>query len=282
MANLFDKKYSALSDLLGGNTPPPANEYTNALTRILAGQTIAGQPSSAAYDLLGRPSVFGSLAPAPAKPLVKRRAFFSFHFDDVMRVNNVRNAWKITHPESTLMRSFYDSSLWESRKLEGDEALKRLIREGVQNTSAVCVLIGSETWLRRWVKYEVARAIIDGRGLLAVHLNSINHHQSKTPHALGLNPLDFISVGKVQEQGQTKYRLFEKLALPNGAGGYRWSWERYSDYTDSVTRPAWLNDPPVGYVTPLSTNAALYDYIANEGHKNIGSWIDQAAQRAGR
>jgi hypothetical protein len=281
MANLFDKKYSALSDLLGGNTPPQANEYTNALTRVLAGQTIAGQPTSAAYDLLGRPSVFGSLAPSRAQP-VKRRAFFSFHFDDVMRVNNVRNAWKITHPESALMRSFYDSSLWESRKLEGDESLKRLIREGVQNTSAVCVLIGSETWLRRWVKYEVARAVIDGRGLLAVHLNSINHHQSKTPHALGRNPLDFIAVGKVQEQGQTKYRLFEKLALPNGAGGYRWSWERYSDYTDSVMRPAWLNDPLVGYVTPLSTNATLYDYIANEGHKNIGAWIDHAAQRAGR
>jgi hypothetical protein len=86
---------------------------------------------------------FGNLAPP-----VKRKAFFSFHFDDVMRVNVVRNAWKIGHPDSVLMRSFYDSSLWESKKLEGDDAVKRLIREGVCYTSAVCVLVGSDTWWR--------------------------------------------------------------------------------------------------------------------------------------
>src|ERR1700683_1813608 len=106
--------------------------------------------------------------PAPTK---KRKVFFSFHFDDVMRVNVVRNAWKITHPDNALMRSFYDSSLWESRRLEAPESLKRLIREGVDYTSAVCVLIGSETWVRRWVRYEIARAIIDERGLLGVRLN---------------------------------------------------------------------------------------------------------------
>ena len=59
---------------------------------------------------------------------MKRKAFFSFHYDDIMRVNVVRNAWKIDHPDNALMRSFQDSSLWESRKLEGDDAVKRLIR----------------------------------------------------------------------------------------------------------------------------------------------------------
>ncbi|MBV9559780.1 MAG: TIR domain-containing protein [Bradyrhizobium sp.] len=85
-----------------------------------------------------------------------------------MRVNVVRNAWKITHPDNALVRSFYDSGLRESRKFEGDEALRRLIREGVCNTSAACVLAGSGTWERRWVRYEIARAIIDGRGHLTV------------------------------------------------------------------------------------------------------------------
>ncbi|MDX6611151.1 MAG: hypothetical protein QOD75_337 [Blastocatellia bacterium] len=113
-----------------------------------------------------------------------------------MRVNVVRNAWKITHPDNALSRSFYDSSLWERRKLESDDSLKRLIRDGVSYTSAACVLVGSETWTRRWVRYEIARAIIDGRGVLAVHLNSIRHHQTKTPHTRGQNPLDFIAVGK--------------------------------------------------------------------------------------
>ena len=54
------------------------------------------------------------------------------------------------------------------------------------------------------------------------------------------------------------------------------------DYTDPVKLPSWLADPRPAYVMPLSTNANEYDYITGDGHKNIGSWIDRAAQRAGR
>lgn len=307
MADWYDKKTNpflpdnfstlptrnALADLVSGLGPPQ-----HSVADILRG--LASPPSSPKNSLSGLlalgsqpyPGIFGSLAslPSPALPVqpyatpapVKRKAFFSFHFDDVMRVTVVRNAWKISHPQATLMRSFYDSSLWESRQLEGDVALKRLIREGVHNTSAICVLVGSETWLRRWVKYEIARAVIDRKGLLAVHLNSIRHHRTRTPHTRGQNPLDFMAVGKVQTLGGPRYYLFEKVAKPDGVGGYRLEWHRYEDYTESVTRPIWLDDPQTGYVTPLSTNAYVYDYIADEGHKNIGSWIDRAAVRAGR
>lgn len=207
----------------------------------------------------------------------KRKAFFSFHYDDVMRVNNVRNAWKITHPDSALMRSFYDSSLWETKKLEGDEAVKRLIREGVEKTSAVCVLIGTHTWDRRWVRYEMARAIIDGRGLLGVHINGLAHHQRRQADPLGRNPLEFLAVGKVRAQllGLTQYFLFEPAASGNG-------WVRYQDYTMSVNRPAWLPDCSVGHVTPLARGATTYDYVRQNGHASIGNWIDAAAKAAGR
>jgi Thoeris protein ThsB, TIR-like domain len=146
------------------------------------------------------------------------------------------------------------------------------------------MVIGSETWLRRWVKYEIARAIIDGRGLLSVHLNSIRHHHTQTPHTRGYNPLEFLAVGKVQEAvlSTPRYYLFEKQAVPNGIGGYKWVWNRYSDYTSAVSLPPWLTDPVAGHVTPLSQNASVYDYIADNGHANIGSWIDKAAQGAGR
>lgn len=206
----------------------------------------------------------------------KRKAFFSFHFDDIMRVNNVRNAWKITHPDSPQMRSFYDSSLWESRKLEGAESLKRLIREGVENTSAVCVLVGTHTWNRRWVRYEIARSIIDNRGLLAVHINGLVHHQRRQADPWGLNPLDYIGVGKIQRNALAipQYYLFEKA----GDG----LWDRYQDYTPAVKLPAWLPDCEPGKVSPLSSGAATYDYISQHGHSAIGSWIDGAAKAAGR
>ena len=107
------------------------------------------------------------IPPGPVVDPQKRKVYFSFHFDDIMRVNNVRNAWKIDHPDAPAMRSFYDSSLWESRQLDSPDSIKNLVRDGVGHTSAVCVLVGSNTWSRRWVRYEIARAVIDGRGLLA-------------------------------------------------------------------------------------------------------------------
>jgi hypothetical protein len=136
--------------------------------------------------------------------------------------------------------------------------------EGVDYTSAVCVLIGSHTWQRRWVRYEIARAIIDNRGLVGVHLNNINHHVTRTPHPLGENPFNHLAVGQVQEAAllPPKYYLFEKQVT---------GWGRYLDYTDPVSLPSYLRDPLPGYVMPLGG-----------GHRNIGSWIDTAAIAVGR
>jgi hypothetical protein len=191
--NPFDPKYAL--GLLGMLTNLPAQEPDNPLARALglipANPALPVSPLSAAVsDLLphsttvsaspfssltGLASVdlfqpLGSLASprlpvAPLKAEVKRKAFFSFHYDDIMRVNVVRNAWK---------------------------------------------------------------------------------------------------------------------AVPNGVGGYNWIWNRYSDYSSSVPLPPWLIDPAAGYVTPLSKNASVYDYMADEGHRNIGSWIDSAAKSARR
>jgi hypothetical protein len=49
-----------------------------------------------------------------------------------------------------------------------------------------------------------------------------------------------------------------------------------------VKKPAWLSDPSVDRVMPLSVNAAEYDYEFEHGDRNIGSWIDKAAKQAGR
>jgi hypothetical protein len=224
---------------------------------------------------------FGTLAAGYRAARLKRKAYFAFHFDDIMRVNNVRNAWKITHADSIFMRSFYDSSLWESKQLEGDEALKRLIREGVEYTSAVCVLIGSETWQRRWVKYEIARAVIDGRGLLAVHINGLNHHQRKVPDALGFNPLHILGVYK---SSSGKFYLYEKrpVVLNPFVSQAEWQWHEYEDYTLEVSLPQYLSEPAVGWVMPLSNGTEEYNYVTHDGHRNIGAWIDRAAQRVGR
>ncbi|MGM4925224.1 TIR domain-containing protein [Tardiphaga sp. 804_B3_N1_9] len=106
-------------------------------------------PRRSIADLIAPP--FKPVTPPPAvAPTVKRKAFFSFNYGDVIRVNVVRKAWMIIHRDSATMRRFFDSSLWEARKLTNPDAIKALIRYGVSYTSAVCVLVGSTTWERRW------------------------------------------------------------------------------------------------------------------------------------
>ena len=255
----------------------PPSPRRNALVDAMSGKTSGTSLATLLYPQCGHSALENALN--MAIQVRKRKAFFSFHFDDIMRVNVVRNAWKIDHPDTPQMRSFYDSSLWESRKLESDESLKRLIREGVENTSAICVLVGSQTWERPWVRYEIARAVIDNRGLLAVHLNGIRHHVTKQASASGPNPLNNMAVGKVQPHVfyNPQYYLFEWSQK-----GGQWGWFRYEDYTDPVKLPGYLADPLPGQVMQLSTGTSAYDYIVSDGHKNIGAWIDRAAQQVGR
>lgn len=77
-----------------------------------------------------------------------RRCFFSFHYQDVIdfRANVVRKH-NITKDNNG---GFFDASIWESAKKQGDLALKRLINSGLENTTASAVLIGSGTHARRW------------------------------------------------------------------------------------------------------------------------------------
>lgn len=202
----------------------------------------------------------------PLKPKV-RRAFFSFHYADIMRVNNVRNAMQFQ--EGVEAHGFYDGSLWESSKRTNPDSLMRLIRDGMDRSSVLCVLYGSETWARSWVRYEIARSIVDGMGILAVDINGIAHHIERVPHRSGPNPLDFMAVGQMRDG---TFRIFE---LADG-------WVPYENYTRPVTLPKYLPTPAVDYVTPLSKGALWYDYQAENGSKNLGLWLDVAAIRAGR
>lgn len=207
----------------------------------------------------------------------KRNVFFSFHYADVMRVNNVRNSGEFKQAASDGGRSiegFYDYSLWESRRLNGEDGLKRLIREGVQNTSVVCVLIGSKTWQRPWVRYEIARSVVDQKGLLAVHINGIRHHQPPyTTDDLGDNPCRYLGLA-ARDDG--RFYLCERKQVN---GEYKWKW--YDKHTAAVPLPSYMEPPQVGHPVRLSEVTSVYDWSRN-GHASIGGWIDTAAQVAGR
>jgi Thoeris protein ThsB, TIR-like domain len=230
------------------------------------------------------PMPFGNGSPVPAAipiPEVKRKVYFAFTFSDILRVNNVRQIGKIGPRESRNARTFFDRSIWEQRSIKNDEGLKNLMRNGVKHSSAVCVLFGTDTWKSRWVKYEISRAVIDGRGLFGVHINSLNHHVYRAPDAPGLNPLHLMGVYK-HPNGQ--FYIWEKCVVIKNVETVEvgWEWQAYEDYADPVPLPRYITDIPVEYIMPLSAVTRQYDFIVDDGTKNLGSWIDAAAVGAGR
>ena len=44
----------------------------------------------------------------------------------------------------------------------------------------------------------------------------------------------------------------------------------------------WFSPPTTTTVVPLLRHCMSYDFVGNSGRTNIGKWIEQAAQAAGR
>ena len=91
-----------------------------------------------------------------------RKTFFSFHYtEDVWRASNVRNCWVVNDDQESV--GFFDGSVFEASKKEGDDTLKTFLRNGLKNTSVTCVLSGQYTASRRWVRYENRAQRIEGQ-----------------------------------------------------------------------------------------------------------------------
>ena len=58
---------------------------------------------------------------------------------------------------------------------------------------------------------------------------------------------------------------------------------KYTDYTLAIpAADIWFPKPTSNSVVPLSKHCLRYDYSAEDGSKNLGSWIESAAKAAGR
>ncbi|CUW46305.1 TIR domain-containing protein [Novacetimonas hansenii] len=196
-----------------------------------------------------------------------RRTFFSFHYQpDVNRAWVVRNSWvtKVAQGERN-DAGFFDSSVFEASKKESDDALKRFLREGLKNTTVTCVLVGAETSLRRWVRYEIFRSFMRGNGLLAVRIHNIGSLHSPTS-AIGHNP--FQSLAFTVNHNTLEFKEFKTTG-----------WQSASDVG---TMP--LND--VAYDLEGRTNHTfsclfpIYDWTVDNGYDNLGAWIETAAKKA--
>ena len=198
-----------------------------------------------------------------------RRTFFSFHYKpDVWRAWNVRNSW-VVQPDDQKDHGFFDSSVFEASKKEGEDSLKAFLRRGLENTSVTCVLAGTNTWKRRWVRYEVARSILKGNGLLTIHIHGIRN-KDKQVSTKGADPL--AQVGVYRSNGRVYFAEWKSD-----------KWIAYADYTRPIpAADLWFSAPSSSTVVQFSDHCRSYNFTGQNGRSNIGRWIEAAATQAGR
>ena len=198
-----------------------------------------------------------------------RRTFFTFHYKpDVTRAWVVRNSWVPKVAQGTREGAgFFDSSVFEASQRQSDDSLKRFLREGLKNTTVTCVLVGAETSLRRWVRYEILQSFVRGNGLLAVQIHTIG--ALNTPNtAQGGNP--FASLAFTLDHDQLRFKEYTTTG-----------WQVAQD----------VGSMPLSEVSydlggranhTFSSMFQIYDWDTDKGYDNLGTWIETAANQAGR
>ena len=186
-----------------------------------------------------------------------KRVFFSFHYQDVVdfRANVVRNH-KLTKDDHA---GYFDASIWESAQKTGDLALKRLINGELKNTSGTCVLVGTHTFERRWVDYEIMKSLKKGNDIFAIHINGIKGKDGKTKNN-GNNPLYYL--------GYSFDKTGKKLSLHNYIKN---KWVAFSDLDGWTVNE--VSENSRNKINRLSTIYSIYDWVKDDGYNNFATWV---------
>lgn len=194
-----------------------------------------------------------------------RSVYFSFHYKrDIMRVQQIKNHY--VTKEGYTEAGYFDGSLEEKAQKEGDKAVQDLIDKGLKGSSVLCVLIGNETYTRRWVWYEIFKSVELGMGIFGIRI-----HQLKDPNegadSAGLSPFEVLGYG---EAGG---KMVPMVHYPSG-------WKNVPMLTPIAASAApYLKgkDKPV-----LNSIFNVYDWVSNDGYNNFAKWVEAAAKQAGR
>lgn len=188
-----------------------------------------------------------------------KRVFFSFHYQDVIdfRANVVRNHWLTKSDRQAA--GFFDSSIWETAKKTNDLALKRLINSGLDHTTNTCVLVGTDTFNRRWVSYEIMKSLQRGNNIFCVHINSIKGKDENTKPK-GSNPLYFLGYS-FSDDGK-------KINLHDYING---QWIKYPDLEGWNVKE--VERKYRNKIYRLSEDYEIYDWVDDNGYTNFINWV---------
>jgi hypothetical protein len=116
----------------------------------------------------------------------KRQVFFSFHYsNDNWRAAQVRNIGCIDNSSSILDND------WEKVKEKDEYRIKEWIDEQLKKRSCLVVLIGEKTANRKWINYEIKRAVELDKGIVGIYINKLKDSRGLQGKK-GENPFDYI------------------------------------------------------------------------------------------
>jgi hypothetical protein len=153
---------------------------------------------------------------------------------------------------------YFDDSIWTSAHSKGDAALQTLIRQALIGTTATVVLIGNDTWTRKWVHFEIAESRKKGNGLLGIHMPN-------------------------QIQVAQKARIGAELPTNQPEGRNPFSFHRKSGTQISTAsdglRPTRIVDAVLDLLDPrIDSLVPVYRWKHDDGYNNLGEWIDLASR----
>lgn len=150
-----------------------------------------------------------------------RQVFFSFHYSrDVWRASQIRNLRKVDGS------STFSDNDWEEVRYKTDSKIKEWIDSQMAMRSCVVVLVGAETSTRKWVKYEIEKAMQLRKGIVGIRINNLKD-SSGCQDREGNNP--FYSIFTSSGQRLSNYvTLFEPT--------YRSSQYVYEEINDNLER----------------------------------------------
>lgn len=189
-----------------------------------------------------------------------KRVYFCFHHQDLLdwRIQVIRNHWlsKEGHEDAGV----FDEPTWDESSLSGQAAIKRLINGGLENTSITCVLIGTHTWHRRWVRYELIESIQRGNRVVGVHVNGIPDRTNRTKPP-GRNPLEHLA-----------------LSFPNDGASVQVMQYMQGSWAPALDTSGWRLWKPApekrrGKSLQLSSMYPVYDWVRDNGLENLDRWL---------
>jgi len=122
----------------------------------------------------------------------KNKTYIIFDADTDMKYYRLMTAWKANENIDFNFHNAHD--LNNLRDGSQEETIKRRLRERMNNTKQVIVLVGDSTkFLYKFVRWEIEIALNMDIPVIAVNLNKLNNAHSKTPPILTKNSY-FVSV----------------------------------------------------------------------------------------